>query len=805
MTRFAEVPLAMLLIGLLSACPDDVPPLQEDAGAGQDASPSQCAKGLKPLGPACIPVFKACKDNEVPLLGGSCKQVGAPTTCLAGWTTTKQGWCEPTLPTSACTDTTMEVIGKSTCQSVGQDCGQGTYGSLKTTSQTLFVDATYIGGGSDGSKLKPFTTISAAVQAAPSGAQIAVAAGTYNEDVAIPPQKPLIIEGRCAALVKLVGQASVSDAAALKVGADADGTLLANLSISGPAIGVWVNDAKAELRGLISRGCGGPGIVVNRAQGVTIKGCLVADNHSNGVSIEYATATIEDSTIRGTLAATSTGVAGAGIQVFRELTPASATLRRSVITDNTSKGVVLYGASATLEQSVVRRSRCNSAGQMGNGFQLIRYQGSASALTLRDVLVADNRSTGIAADGSTVTVERSVIRDTTHQEQGQRGGAGILAFHQSKATRAKVTLKDSTIYHNTAGGVVLLGAEGLLERNVILDTRQEVSDNKRGFGLLLEADLQGPASVKVRECVLQGNREAGVNLQASSAVIERTVVRGTRSMAADKSRGVGIHVLRVKGLPAALTLRESLISGNRLVGVDIKSSVAIIDRCVIEGTLPQESNLTFGTGVQVMVQSATSTNKSTLNMLDSLVQGSHGLGLTVIASEATLVRSAVRETKPQHKEKKDGVCIAVAGDPIPSKLTMKQSLVERCYDSGIFIRAAAVTLSGCTIREIYKEVSSSAFGDGVQIGPDEVGASARSSLSFSGGSIARVARAGLAFHGTDGEVKGSTFSGCVTPINLGSGAKPTIGDDNVYTDNDENKVTFSSGLSSAPPPSLPPY
>jgi hypothetical protein len=805
MTRFAKTVLMALLVGTLGACPAATPPSVVDGGAneaGGDARPNHCATGLKPLGPACVPIFKVCKDSEVPLLGGSCKRVGAPTTCLAGWTATKHGWCEPILPSYGCTDSTMEVIGKSTCQPVGLDCGFGSYGTLKTTNQTVFVDATFVGSGSNGSKLKPFTSIGAAVLAAPSNAQIAVAAGTYKEDVAIPPQKPLSIEGRCATLVKLVGQTATT---ALKVGGGADGTLVANMTISGPGMGVWVNDAKAELRGLIVRGCGKMGIVVNSGKGTTIKGCLVADNRSDGVTVEYASVTIEDSTIRDTLVNPQTGRQGLGIQVSRGAQPATVVIKRSVLDKNASIAVALFGGSATVEASVVRKTKGNSTGQYGNGFQLVPHQGIASALILRDSLVADNRGAGIVADRSAVTVERSVIRDTTYQASDKRSGAGILAFHQQKGTRSKVTLKDSSVYHNTAGGVVLAGAEGLLERSVITDTRTEEADSMRGFGVYADADVQGAASLTLRECVVQGNQEAGINLRGSTALVERSVVAGTRSMAKDQSRGIGIHMLRVQGRPAALTLRESLISGNRLAGIDIKSSAAIIDRSVIEKTLPQEKDDTYGTGVQVMVETPSSTDKSTLTLRDSLVEGNHGLGLTVIASEATLIRSAVRDTKPQPKEKKDGVCIAVAGDPIPSKLTMEQSLVERCYDTGIFIHAATVTLTGCTIREIYKEVSTSAFGDGVQIGPDKSGASTTSSLSFRGGSIADVARAGLAFYGTGGEVKGSTFSGCVTPINLAAGAKPTIGDDNVYTGNGENKVTFSKGLTSAPPPTLPPY
>ena len=86
---------------------------------GDGSSPKACAKGLKTVGAACIPIFDDCKGDAVPILGGGCKRVGPPAKCLTGWAKVKRGWCEPILPDKPCPPGTMEMIGKASCQPVG--------------------------------------------------------------------------------------------------------------------------------------------------------------------------------------------------------------------------------------------------------------------------------------------------------------------------------------------------------------------------------------------------------------------------------------------------------------------------------------------------------------------------------------------------------------------------------------------------------------------------------------------------------------------------------------------------------------
>ncbi|MDP6935685.1 MAG: hypothetical protein QGG40_22385, partial [Myxococcota bacterium] len=67
-------------------------------------------------------------------------------------------------------------------QCVPEACGTGTWGDLDTDSDTIYVDASADAGG-DGSRDRPFTVIQEGLDAQDDKAMVAVAAGTYLENL----------------------------------------------------------------------------------------------------------------------------------------------------------------------------------------------------------------------------------------------------------------------------------------------------------------------------------------------------------------------------------------------------------------------------------------------------------------------------------------------------------------------------------------------------------------------------------------------------------------------------------------------
>ena len=112
------------------------------------------------------------------------------------------------------------------------DCGSGKWGDIPIDGQTQHVDQSFT-GVSEGTSAAPWTTISEGVAAVASGGLVAIAAGSYIEDVVIS-GKPVRLHGVCPQQVELVGIGGEPGALFIQ----ARPTEVQGIAIRGASIGV---------------------------------------------------------------------------------------------------------------------------------------------------------------------------------------------------------------------------------------------------------------------------------------------------------------------------------------------------------------------------------------------------------------------------------------------------------------------------------------------------------------------------------------------------------------------------------------
>ena len=89
----------------------------------------------------------------------------------------------------------MAIPGETLCRPVAA-CGTSPWGDIPDEPNAQYVDGSFTGSFHDGSKSAPWTTITQGIEAAAQGGLVAVASGTYVEDLDLK-HKSLRLVGRC--------------------------------------------------------------------------------------------------------------------------------------------------------------------------------------------------------------------------------------------------------------------------------------------------------------------------------------------------------------------------------------------------------------------------------------------------------------------------------------------------------------------------------------------------------------------------------------------------------------------------------
>jgi hypothetical protein len=682
--------LGLAVSALVSACGDTGRTADSDHGNG--------GGGAGGAGPSCPP-------GEQPLDGGSCLPAGAEAgvpsgLCAAGFVAHSSGGCDVVLPAGSCAAGQIALPGDDSCHDLAS-CGQGTWGDVPLEPETVFVDASYLGGASDGSEQAPWTTISDAIDAAADGTLLAIAAGSYGEDVRLE-GKALRLWGRCPTMTEVVG-AGVQPAAVSVV--QADGVELHGLSVRGPRMGVWgLDSVSLALAQTWIHHTGNYGLALEGpTTSATVSGVLVEAATGGGVVVQGARLSLAGSAVRGS-APDAQGLFGYGLTV--ELDPASASrglleLSRSVVETNRGAGIMAMGSDLHVGATVVRDTLPRAADQTGGHGIHVRVDaasGQRGALVLGQSVVERSTALGLVVVGSDAVLDATVVRDVATQPNDGTLGWGIIAVDDADwSERASVTATRSLVERAHGAGVLVAGSDVSFDRLLVRDTALGAEGYGRGFELDTSPVSPEPTRVAIRSCLVDGARDAGILVAGAELVLEGTAVQRMQ-LGAEGLDGYGLSFQSdlTTGRRGQATVRWCSVEDAVGVGALVDGADAILDGTRIRRTAV---DTTGGGGVGLAVQYAASTGaKASLQLRSSSIEDSHEVGILVIGAEAQIARTTVSATEPNHlSEFGDGIAVASH----PGRLAAATLTDVRVQDSavaGVVSFSADVDLLGTTLE-----------------------------------------------------------------------------------------------------------
>ncbi|XYI00040.1 right-handed parallel beta-helix repeat-containing protein [Sorangium sp. So ce1128] len=622
--RQDRLALSLLQIALLAACaqrPDPGP------GPGTDAGPTF------PCPPGALETGAGCEPAGVP-----------PGRCGSGFAPDGAQGCVPVLPEEAGPPGQMAIPGEAAWRDVAP-CGAGPWGGAPIDETTEFVDAAYAGMASDGTEARPWTMIQDAVDHAGEGALIAIAEGSYVEELLISRQ-PVRLWGRCPARVEIVGPPAARIAVQVDTGASA--TEIHDLAVRGQGIGlgvanvrdvvverVWIHDTSDV--GLLVAG-------VESETSLTVRGALVEHTTGAGMVVANAALTLEGTVLRDIDLATGDpehpfdGHAMA-MQVESFERRASVTARSVVIERVGGLGIRFSGADGIVEDSVIRDVAWLAEDMPGTGLAATHIPSfDPGTLTVRGSALERNHTAAIAVIGAEATIEATVVRDTGSgaAEGDAVHGVGLYAESSPVDGRpSRVALRHVLVERSRERGVVVNGSDGeidgLLVREVVLGAPDY------GAGIEIAHD-QRRANVRVRGSAVEGSYGTGIAVFGADAALDSTVVRDTRPLPNQEfGRGVNVQSLPDLGERGSARLHNVLIERNSNVGVFLSDSDATVESTTIADTLGPTPEGMNGCGILAYNNE---TGQANVVVRDSAIErsaaaGIYNLGATVQIGSTT--------------------------------------------------------------------------------------------------------------------------------------------------------------------------
>jgi hypothetical protein len=517
--------------------------------------------------------------------------------------------------------------------------------------------------GGDGTEARPYATIAAAIQRAPAGAVIALAAGNYAEALVL--TSGLSLFGVCAERTTLASP-DRAHATLHVVGAD---TTVHSLTVSGLHTGIEIDSGGgATLDGVVIRGATGRGVHVHDSGTATASRVIVRDTQVDpsdpvdaggyGWVLEHkafsrisaalfernhvvslfgdgfgARFSLTDSLIRDSLVDTSTGALGYGCQVQKG---ARGEIMRSVIERSHFAGAsVQDGASSIrISESVVRATRSDDFYGFGLGVGAF----GGGQLTVVRSLLDDNVLSGVGVFGSTSSADLTdvvILRTNNPDARFAHQAGGTLRIYEGRIRATRVHLES-----NTYAGIIVRTTTSAVLQDITVKKTAGWVNGADGLGL----SVRHGATATIARCSFSENHFFGIyvgdnaRLRAEDIIIEDTQLDDMMGLA-----GRGIQVQDHSRLSLARARRERNVGMGFMAAQT--SSVSVSDLTILD-TRPDGVNGHEGFGVGLVAEDATFASFTRVHVEQSRGWGIYGQNVTLRLKDARATRTLPMARKP---------------------------------------------------------------------------------------------------------------------------------------------------------------
>lgn len=367
-----------------------------------------------------------------------------------------------------------------------------------------------------------------------------------------------------------------------------------------------VRDTRATTLGLLGVGVAvGPDQDTGDRGDLTVRRCWIARSTSAGALAHGGHLHLKGSVIQDTRPQPADLVGGQGLQVrywAADDHPGSATLVSSVIEGSHENGIAVVGGELQMESTTVRGVEPRASdGDGGVGLVLAEDVDELVATTaeVQRSLVAQSHGGGVVIRGATATLEHVMVQDV--DLDARRVGRGLEAAASNLgAAPTRLAFRAGAIAGCHETGIMLSGVDATVEGTYV-GSVQPAPGGHGGYGLAVQLDPDTPARTKaiIRGSVVEDAFGVGVLVSGSEATIEGTAVRRIETEA-DGGNGLGLCVqyAPARAVGAAATIRSTTVEDCHETGIIVIGADVELADVRVAGTAPDDHG-GFGDGIAV--------------------------------------------------------------------------------------------------------------------------------------------------------------------------------------------------------------